>query len=87
MCLIGGYWNYTFSKIEIIISDTLDYELIKIYFINGKLAEEYRTKSGQGIKGVYNHVLKQYIAMEDRKLPKVILININVKILTHVLEL
>lgn len=86
MSIVGGYWRYTFSKIEIIISDILDYEVVKIYFTDGKLAEEYRTKSGQGIKSVYNHVLKQYVAMEDRKLPKVILIDIKVKIITHVLE-
>ena len=85
MCVIGGYWNYTFSKIEIIQSDILDYDVVKIYFSNGKLAEEYETKDG--IKSLYKCILEQYVALEKRKIPEIEIINIKTTITKRILEI
>lgn len=84
--LIGGYWRYTFSKIEIITNDTLDYDIIKIYFSDDHLAEEFRIKKYTGVEWVYKHVLKQYTAVKDRKIPTVVFKDIITTVNEYILE-
>lgn len=65
------------------MSDISDYEIIKIYFMNGELAEESMVKQGNGIKFVYDVVLKHYIAMCERELPEVWVHDIKTRVLKY----
>ena len=55
------WWDdpYKISKIEIIISDTSDMEIIKIYDLNEDNLE-FGVDQGRGVKWVYNHILNKY---------------------------
>jgi len=85
MSLIGGYWRYNITKIEIIISDIEEYEVIKIYD-NNTCIEEYRTKQANGIKSVYNHILKDYNMNNDKIMPEVWVHDIKTRVLKHRIE-
>ena len=70
------------KKIEIVRSDILDYEIVRIY----EYYNEYEIKCDSGVEWIYNNIFNDIYNKDYVYKPKVILIDIKVKVITHVLE-